>query len=263
MLLAVDIGNTGIKLGMFDGDRLKVTWQLATRLHRMADEYGILLLNLLERQKLLPGEISGVALCSVVPPLVPVFQEMCQRHLNIQPLVVEAGVKTGLRIRMDNPRELGPDRVVNAVAAHYLYRKPVIIIDLGTATTFDVVSKEGDYLGGAIAPGISIASEALFNQTAMLPRIELVRPKQVIGKNTISAMQSGIIFGYIGLIESMLQRIEQELGSKTKVIATGGHVYPIAKEIPAIDVINPDLTLIGLRLIYEMNLPERQKGGIT
>ena len=253
MLVAIDIGNTGTNLGIFDGDRLKAAWQLATGIHRTADEYGILLLNLLGYQKLLPSNISGVALCSVVPPLVPIFQEMCQKHLNIQPLVVEAGVKTGLRIRMDNPRELGPDRVVNAVAAHYLYGKPVIVIDLGTATTFDVISEEGDYLGGAIAPGIGISSEALFTRTAMLPRIELVRPKQVIGKNTISAMQSGIIFGYIGLIEGMLQRIEQELGSKAKVVATGGHAYPIAKEIPAIDTINSDLTLVGLHLIYEMN----------
>lgn len=254
MLLAIDIGNTGINLGIFDDDRLKVTWQLATEIQRMADEYGILLLNLLQRQKLRPSKISGVSLCSVVPPLVPTFQEMCQKHLNTQPLVVEAGVKTGMKIHMDNPREVGPDRVVNAVAAHRLYRNPVIIIDFGTATTFDVISEEGDYLGGAIAPGISIASEALFNRTSVLPRIELVRPKQVIGKNTSSAMQSGIIFGYIGLVEGMIQRIEQEFGGKTTVVATGGHAYPIAKEIPAIDVINPDLTLIGLHLIYEMNI---------
>jgi len=162
MLLAIDIGNTGINLGIFDDDRLKITWQLATEIHRMADEYGIFLLNLLQHQKLPPSKISGVSLCSVVPPLVPTFQEMCQKHLNTPPLVVEAGVKTGMKIHMDNPREVGPDRVVNAVAAHRLYRNPVIIIDFGTATTFDVISQEGDYLGGAIAPGISIASEALF-----------------------------------------------------------------------------------------------------
>ena len=253
MLLAIDIGNTGVKVGVFDGDRLETTWQLATEIHRMVDEYGILLVGLLQRQKLPPSKISGVSLCSVVPPLVRTFQEVCQKHLSIEPLVVEAGVKTGLRIFMDNPREVGPDRVVNAVAAHKLYQKPVIVIDFGTATTFDVISKEGDYLGGAIAPGIGIASEALFDRTSVLPRIELIRPKQVIGKNTSSAMQSGIIFGYIGLVEGMIRRIEQELGSKTKVVATGGHAYTIAKEIPAIDVINPDLTLIGLRLIYEMN----------
>jgi type III pantothenate kinase len=253
MLLAIDIGNTNIKLGIFDGDRLKATWNLATGIHRTSDEYGGVLLNLMERKKVLPSKITGVALCGVVPPLLSTFVELCKKYLNTEPLVVEAGVKTGMRIRLDNPREAGSDRVVDAVAAQNLYGKPVIIIDLGTATTFDVVSKEGDYLGGAIAPGIVIATEALYTRTAALPRIGLSHPKQVIGKNTISAMQSGIIFGYIGLIEGMIQRIEQELGSKAKVVATGGQAYPLAEEIPAIDVINPDLTLIGLRLIYEMN----------
>jgi type III pantothenate kinase len=253
MLLAIDIGNTNIKLGIFDGDRLKATWNLATGIHRTSDEYGGVVLNLMERKKVLPLKISGVALCGVVPPLLYTFEELCRKYLNTKPLVVEAGVKTGMSIRLDNPREVGPDRVVNAVAAQNLYGKPLIILDLGTATTFDVVSKEGDYLGGAIAPGIVIATEALFTRTAALPRIELVHPKQVIGRNTISAMQSGIIFGYIELIEGMIRRIQQELGGKAKVIATGGQAYPFAEEIAAIDVINPDLTLIGLRLIYEMN----------
>jgi type III pantothenate kinase len=253
MLLAIDIGNTNVKIGIFDGDRLKATWNLATGIHRTSDEYGGVLLNLMERKKILPSKVTGVALCGVVPPLLPTFVELCNKYLNTEPLVVETGVKTGMRIRLDNPREVGPDRVVDAVAAQNLYGKPVIIIDLGTATTFDVVSKEGDYLGGAIAPGIVIATEALYTRTAALPRIGLSRPKQVIGKNTISAMQSGIIFGYIGLIEGIVQRIEQELGSKAKVVATGGQAYLLAEEIPAIDVINPDLTLIGLRLIYAMN----------
>jgi len=263
MLLAIDIGNSNIVLGVFDGDDLKATWRLATVIHRQADEYGILLLDLFQQQKLSPTKIKGVTLCSVVPPLVPTFQELCQKYLNTLPLVVEAGVKTGVRICLDNPREVGADRVVNTVAAHHIYGKPVIVIDFGTATTFDVISKEGDYLGGAIAPGINSASEALFARTAMLPRIELTRPKQVIGRNTISAMQSGIIFGYIGLIEGMIQRIERELGSKAKVIATGGYAQFIAQSIPAIDKIDPDLSLMGLRLIYEMNLPERQKGETT
>jgi len=253
MLLAIDIGNTNIKLGIFGGDKLKATWNVATAIHRTSDEYGGTLLNLMEREKVPPSKITGVALCSVVPPLLPTFVELCGKYLNNKPLVVEIGVKTSMRIRYDNPREIGPDRVVNAVAAQNLYGKPLIIIDLGTATTFDVVSQEGDYLGGAIAPGIAIATEALYTRTAALPRIRLSRPEQVIGKNTISAMQSGIIFGYIGLIESMIQRIEHELGRKAKVIATGGQAYPFAEEIAAIDVINPNLTLIGLRLIYEMN----------
>ena len=253
MLLVIDIGNTNIKLGVFDDDKLKAAWNLATDIHHTSDEYGGVVLDLMEREKVLASKVTGVVLCGVVPPLLHTFVEMCKKYLNTKPLVVGAGVKTGMRIRLDNPREVGPDRVVNAVAAQNLYGKPLIIIDLGTATTFDVVSKEGDYLGGAIAPGIIIATEALFTRTAALPRIELIHPKQVIGRNTISAMQSGIIFGYIELIEGMIRRIEQELGSKAKVVATGGQAYPFAEEIAAIDVINPDLTLIGLRLIYEMN----------
>jgi type III pantothenate kinase len=253
MLLAIDIGNTTVKVGIFDGDKLKATWSLATGIHRTSDEYGGVLINLMERKKIPPSKVTGVALCGVVPPLLSTFVELCRKYLNTKPLVVEAGVKTGMRIRLDNPREVGPDRVVDAVAAQNLYGKPVIIIDLGTATTFDVVSKEGDYLGGAIAPGIIMATEALYTRTAALPRIGLSRPKQVIGKSTISAMQSGIIFGYIELIEGMIRRIEQELGGKAKVIATGGQSHLLAQEIPAIEVVNPDLTLVGLRLIYEMN----------
>jgi len=257
MLVTIDIGNTNIAVGVFDGDRLKVTWRVATGIHRLADEYGTLFLNLLQRQGILLSKIGGAALCSAVPPLVSTLHEVCQEYLGISPLVVEPGVKTGIRITIDNAREVGPDRIVNAVAAHHLYGEPVIIIDLGTATTFDVVSGGGDYLGGAIAPGIAIATEALFTRTAMLPRIELVRPKQVIGRSTISAMQSGIVFGYIGLIEGMVRRIEQELGSKTKVIATGGYAQLLAEETPAIDIVNSDLTLVGLRLIYEMNETEK------
>ncbi|MFU8796890.1 MAG: type III pantothenate kinase [Dehalococcoidia bacterium] len=253
MLLAVDIGNTNVKLGVFDGDRLIATWNLATDTHTTSDEYGGTLLNLMEREKVVSAEVTGVVLCGVVPPLLHTFVQLCTKYLHARPLIVEAGVKTGIRISLDNPREVGPDRVVGAVAAQSLYGRPLVVIDLGTATTFDVVSEEGDYLGGAIAPGIGIASEALFARTAALPRIELVRPKQVIGRNTVSAMQSGIIFGYIDLIEGMIRRIERELGSKVKVVATGGQAYPFAEEIPAIHVVDPNLTLIGLRLIYEMN----------
>ncbi len=253
MLLAIDIGNTNIKIGIFDGDELKATWNIATGIHRTADEYGGVLLNLMERKKVSPSKIIGIALCSVVPPLVPAFVELCRKYLGCEPLVVEAGVKTGMRIRLDNPREVGSDRVVDAVAAQHLYGKPLIIVDLGTATTFSVVSQEGDYLGGAIAPGIVIATEALYTHTAALPRIRLSRPEQAIGRNTVAAMQSGIIFGHVGLIEGMIRRIEQELGSKAKVIATGGQAYFLAQEIPVVEIVNPDLTLIGLRLIYEMN----------
>jgi len=253
MLLAIDIGNTATTLGVFDGEELRATWHLATAIHRMVDEYAALLLDLLPHRGLDTSDIKEVALCSVVPPLTATFIEVFQRYFHISPLVVEAGVKTGVRIRMDNPREVGADRIVNAVAAHHLYRGAVIIIDLGTATTFDIVSKEGDYLGGAIAPGIATAAEALFEQTAMLPRVELTRSKHVIGTNTIAAMQSGIIFGYVGLIEGMVARIQHELGEKAMVVATGGYAELIARETSVIDVVNPDLILIGLRLIYQMN----------
>ena len=253
MLLAIDIGNTDTTLGVFDGEELRATWHMATSVHRMADEYAALLLNLLHQQGLDIPDIKAGALCSVVPPLISTFGELFQRYFHISPLVVGVGVKTGVRIRMDNPREMGADRIVNAAAAHHLYGGPVIVTDLGTATTFDTVSKEGDYLGGAIAPGIMAAAEALFTRAAMLPRVELTRPKRAIGTNTIAAMQSGIIFGYVGLIEGIVARIQQELGEKAKVVATGGAAELLAKETAVIDVVNPDLTLIGLRLIYEMN----------
>ena len=253
MLLAIDIGNTDITLGVFEGEELGATWHVATGIHRMADEYAALLLNLLQHQNLKIADIKEIALCSVVPPLVSTFEELSQRYFHISPLVVGAGVKTGVSIRMDNPREVGADRIVNAAAAHHLYGGPIIITDLGTATTFDTVSKEGDYLGGVIAPGINIAAEALFMRAAMLPRVELTRPKRVIGTSTTLAMQSGLIFGYVGLVEGIVARIQRELGEKAKVVATGGYAELIAKETAAIDIVNPDITLIGLRLIHQMN----------
>jgi len=253
MLLAVDIGNTNVAFGVFEGERLRATWRMSTDVNQMADEYAALLLNLLHHQGLEASDIKEVTLCCVVPTLLTTFEELCQRYFHTSPLVIGPGIKTGVRIRMDNPREVGADRIANAVAAHHLYGGPVIITDLGTATTFDVVSKEGDYMGGAIATGIITAAEALFRQAAMLPRVELTHPKRAIGTNTIAAMQSGIIFGYVGLIEGMVARIQQELGEKAKIVATGGYAELIAKETTVIDIVNPDLTLIGLRLIYLMN----------
>lgn len=253
MLLTVDVGNTNINIGVFDGSKLKATWRVATGVHRMPDEYASLLLNLFDRQGIDASQITDAILCSVVPPLVGVFEEVCRRYLKVLPLVVESGVKTGVRICLDNPREVGADRVVNAVAAHQLYGGSVIVIDLGTATTFDAVSEDGDYLGGAIAPGIAIATEALFTRTAALPRVELTHPKRAVGRNTVAAMQSGIVFGYAGLIEGIVARIQQEMGGKAKVVATGGYAELLARETPVIEVVNPDLTLVGLRLIYEMN----------
>jgi type III pantothenate kinase len=259
MLLAIDIGNTDTTLGLFDDEELRATWHMATSIDRMADEYAVLLLNLLHHHGLDTSAIKQAALCSVVPPLIATYKELFQQYFHISPLVVGTGVKTGVRIRTDNPREVGSDRIVNAAAAHHLYGGPVIITDLGTATTFDIISKEGDYLGGAIAPGIDTAAEALFMRAAMLPRVELVHPKHAIGTSTVAAIQSGIVFGYVGLIEGMVARIQQELGEKAKVVATGGWAELMAKETPVIDEVNLNLTLIGLRLIYLMNKADQEQ----
>jgi len=242
-------------MGVFEGEKLRATWNIATDIHRMVDEYASILLFLLDHEGLAVSDIKGVSMCSVVPPLVPVLQELFQRYYRTKPLVVESGVKTGVAIRMDNPREVGSDRIVGAAAAHYLYRGPVIIIDLGTATTFDTVSAEGEYLGGAVAPGINTAAEALFDRAAALPRVELTRPRKAIGTNTIAAMQSGIIFGYVGLIEGIVARIQQELPKKALVVATGGYSEILAVETKAIDEVNQNLILTGLRIIYDMNQP--------
>ena len=253
MLLAVDIGNTNIALGVFEGEQLRATWRVATGVNQMADEYAVLLINLLHHRGIDTSDIKEIVLCSVVPPLTTTFTDLSQRYFHTTPLVVGAGVKTGVRIQMDNPREVGADRIADAAAAHHLYGGPVIIIDLGTATVFGIVSKEGDYIGGIIATGIATAAEALFARTAQLPRVELAHPKCVIGTNTVTAIQSGIVYGYASLVEGMLARIEKELGEKAKVVATGGYAELIAKETAVIDEVNPDLTLVGLRLIYLMN----------
>ena len=253
MLLAIDIGNTVTTLGVFNDSDLRATWHLATNINRMADEHAALLLNLLSHQGLNPSDITKAALGCVVPPLLATHEELLERYFHVSPLVIAAGVKTGVRIRMENPKEVGADRIANAAAAHHLYRGPVIIVDLGTATTFDVVSKEGDYLGGAIAPGMNTAAEALFTQAAMLPRVELAAPKHAIGSNTANAMQSGIVFGYVGLIEGIVSRIQQELGERAKVVATGGWAETVARETTVIQTVNQELTLIGLRTIFYMN----------
>ena len=253
MLLAIDVGNTNIALGVFEGEKMRATWNIATDIHKTSDEYAVLLLSLLSRQNITSSDIDAAVICSVVPPLEPVFEELSKCYFGISPLVVGPGVKTGVRICTDNPREVGADRVANVAAAHRLYGGPVIVIDFGTATTVDAVSEEGDFLGAAIAPGIGIAAEALFERASKLPRIELVAPQNAIGTNTVTAMQSGLIFGYVGLIESLVHRIRQELGGKARVIATGGLANVIANETKIVDAVNPHLTLEGLRLIHEMN----------
>lgn len=253
MLLTVDIGNTNVTFGVFEGEKLVKTWRMATDANKMPDEYGVFLLNLINMAGLDPSKIHGISMCSTVPPLISIFQEMFARYFEVPVLTLGPGTKSGVRIRFDNPREVGPDRIANSAAAHQLYDGPVIVVDLGTATTFDIVSGDGDFIGGVIAPGITDAAKALFTRAAALPQVELVAPKQVIGSNTIAGMQSGIIFGYAGLIEGIVARINRQLGEKAHVVATGGYAHLIIKETPVIDEVNADITLIGLMLIYSMN----------
>ncbi len=253
MLLVIDIGNTNITLGLYDDAQLGPRWRLATAHDRMPDEYGLQFLGLLAHDGIHLDQIDGICLASVVPSLTGKIGETCRRYLGQEPLVVGAGVKTGVRIRVDYPQTVGADRVADAAAVKHLYGGPACVVDFGTATTFDAVSAEGDYLGGAIAPGIGISAEALFTRTAQLPRVDLLRPPGVIGRSTTHAMQSGLIFGYTGLVEGMVGRFRAELGPEMKVIATGGLAETIAQETEAIQIIAPWLTLEGLRVIWELN----------
>lgn len=260
MLLAVDIGNTNVTLGIFDGQDLRATWRMATDINQMGDEYAATLLTLMAHQGMDPAEIQEAAMCSVVPPLVGTFDDLLRRYFKTRPVIVRAGVKTGVRIVYPNPREVGADRIVNCAAAHHLYPgRPVIVVDMGTGTTFDIVSKDGEFIGGVIAPGIAIAAQALYTRTAALPRVELVAPERAIGTTTVSAMQSGIVFGYVGLVEGLLRRVQAELPEKAFVVATGGYAGLIASGTRLIDEVNPDITLVGLRLIYQMNKGETLK----
>jgi type III pantothenate kinase len=256
-LFCVDIGNTNIVMGLYQGEELATHWRIATDHQRMADEYGVLILDLFERADESPADVAGVIVASVVPPLTSVFQKLSDRYLCRTPLVLNTGTPTGVQILVDHPQEVGADRIVNAVAAHQRYGGPACVVDFGTATTFDAISADGDYLGGAIAPGIGIAAEALFQHTSKLPRTELVRPPAAIGKNTVHAMQSGLLFGYVGLVEGLVDRFRAELGPEMTVVATGGLGSLIAAETSAIDAVDPWLTLEGLRLIWEMNQEQR------
>jgi type III pantothenate kinase len=253
MLLAFDIGNTNIKAGVFEGDKLRATFHLYTHVNQMPDEYAVFVLNLLRQRGIEPENIKEAAISCVVPPLITTFNDLFRRYFEIQPLVVGPGLKTGIRIRYDNPRELGGDRISNTAGALSLYPPPIIVVAMGTATAFDTISADGDYLGGAVAPGMAIAAEALYTRTAALPRVELARPKKAIGSNTPSAMQSGIIFGYAGLIDGIVGRIQEELGKKATVVATGGYAPIIARETKTVDEVNLDLTLLGVKIIHDMN----------
>ena len=253
MLLAIDIGNTNLTLGLYRDDERVAAWRLATVHERMPDEYGLQLLGLLEHAGCAPGDIDGIILASVVPPLTGALVQACDTYLGRRPLVVDAGVKTGVRIRYEDAKGVGADRVVDAAAVQKMYGGPACVVDFGTATTFDAITAEGDYLGGAIAPGIGIAAEALFQRTAKLMRVDLARPPAAIGRNTVHAIQSGLLFGYVGLVEGMVARFRKELGPEMKVIGTGGLVDLIAAETDVIEIKAPWLTLDGLRLVWELN----------
>lgn len=253
MLLVLDIGNSNIVVGLYDGPELIHHWRLATDRGKTADDYGMLMYNLFSYQGLTFQSVEAVIMSSVVPPLTVPFSRMVQRYFGEEPLIVGPEMATGISIKYDNPREVGADRIVNAAAAHEKYHGAAIIVDFGTATTFDAITEEGDYLGGAIAPGIGISTEALFQRAAKLPRVELIKPPAVIARNTINSMQAGIIYGYIGLVDEITLRMKKELDDEAMVIATGGLANLIASESRQIDVVDAFLTLDGLRLIYRMN----------
>lgn len=252
MLLCIDVGNTNITLGLYEGETLGPRWRLATAHERMPDEFILQLRGLLGYAGYGPADVAGAVLASVVPPLTGRWVDVC-RAIGHDPLVVDASVKTGVRVLYDDPSAVGADRIVDAAAAYRFYGGPACIVDFGTATTFDAISAGGDYLGGAIAPGIGIAAQALFERTAKLPRVELARPPAAIGRNTTHSMQSGLLFGYVSLVEGMVARFRAELGDDMRVIATGGLAELIARETPVLEILAPWLTLDGLRLVYEMN----------
>ncbi len=255
MLLCIDIGNTNITLGLYAGSKPGPRWRLATTHERMPDEFGVQLLGLFTHKKIPLEKIDCAVIASVVPQLTERWVQVCQIYLECTPLIVDAETNTGVRILIDNPRSVGADRIVDVAAAHQIYGGPACIVDFGTATTFDAVSPNGDYLGGAIAPGIGIAADALAQRTAKLPHVEIAAPPSPIGRNTVHAMQSGLLFGYIGLVEGMVTRFREELGGDMKIIATGGLAELIAQHTNALEIIAPWLTLDGLRLIYERNTP--------
>ncbi len=253
MLLALDVGNTNIVLGLFSGKDLLHHWRLSTRREGTSDEYGILIQELFALHRIESSQVNAAVISSVVPPLQATLEEMVENGFRIKVLRVEPGIKTGMPILYENPKEVGADRIVNAVAAIEKYGKPAVVVDFGTATTFDVISERGEYLGGAIAPGIQISAEALFQRAAKLPRIDIARPRSAIGKSTVESMQSGLYFGYLSLVEGMLTRIRSEMDRDPVVVATGGLAHLIVGNSPLIDHVDPLLTLEGLRIIYERN----------
>ncbi|WP_042453858.1 type III pantothenate kinase [Neobacillus dielmonensis] len=260
MIFVIDVGNTNIVLGVYDGDHLKYHWRIETNRHRTEDEFGMNVKALFDFSGLSFSDINGIIISSVVPPIMFALERMCQKYFQIKPLVVGPGIKTGLNIKYDNPKEVGADRIVNAVAAIHEYGSPLIIVDFGTATTYCYINEERQYMGGAIAPGIGISTEALYSRAAKLPRIEIARPEGVIGKNTVSAMQAGIVYGYVGQVEGIVKRMIDQSKKKPTVIATGGLSNLIAQESTVIDIVDPFLTLKGLQLIYTRNMDTIRNG---
>ncbi len=259
MLLVFDIGNSNIVLGTYEGKKLVKHWRISTERHKTGDEYGMIINDLFRYQGVRMTDIEAIIISSVVPPLMVPMIKMCERYFHIHPLVVGPGIKTGIRLHYENPRAIGADRIVNVVGAYEQYGGPLIVIDIGTATTFDVVAENGDFMGGVIAPGIGTSADALFQSTANLPRIELVPPKQIVCRNTIQGMQAGIVFGYVGQLDEIVKRIKKEMGTEMKVIATGGFARMISKESTTIDKVDHFLTLTGLRVLYERNSMDRSE----
>lgn len=259
MLITFDIGNTTIGLGVFQGKKLLSNWKIKSDREKTADEFGIVLCQLLGHAGIKCEKLTGAIISSVVPPLTPILQQACEKFFGLKPLVVGPGLKTGISILYENPAEVGADRIVGAVAAFEKYGGPCLVVDFGTATTFDAISAKGEYLGGAIAPGVLISAEALYLRTAKLPRIEVRKPRTAIGRSTVTSMQSGLYFGYVGLVNNIIAEMSRELQAKPKVIATGGLAEMVVEDIKSIDCVEPNLVLEGLRIIYEKNRKTEKK----
>jgi type III pantothenate kinase len=254
MLIAIDIGNTNITIGLFRESELVSTWRFSTDSQKTSDEYGLLLKQVMSYNNIEVAQIEAAAICSVVPPLTPTFESLCRIYMDVNPLTVVAETKTGIKVLYDSPRDVGTDRIVDAAAAHHLYGGPCIIVDLGTATVFDAVNERAEYLGGAIAPGMIVSADSLYRSTSQLRRVELNAPDQAIGKNTTHSIQSGLVFGYSELIKGMIARFKKEIGTDATVIATGGQAIIVKDQVGEFDYIDPDLTLKGLRIVHSLNI---------